>query len=308
MDLRSNLLIKKADIEKALGVAIKKKVIVQGDLKPYLPRKTLNFYECIALFQGISPANYVSSNDVNFYPMLHTLEEKILDGELANSEIHAFDEFNGIFEASIDRKSAEIFALKYGYEWPLPSLQSIACTERKDKSSSNQRHQDETRIAELEKQNLCLEAENIKLEENLRETLVRLRQLEQIAEKVRELKQSEKTQIFQLDQSSAIKNKDNYIKELEAQIEQLQQNKNQLNQTIANQDSRISQAKRDLFSLLVMNCYPNYQSRNALFEALNADLREKGIRQADIQYPTFDRLIDEKLRINNKSPFPPKQK
>ncbi|MFU2048124.1 hypothetical protein [Avibacterium gallinarum] len=107
---------------------------------------------------------------------------------------------------------------------------------------------------------------------------------------------------------SQIENKDSYIKELEAQIEQLQQNKNPLNQTIANQDSRISQAKRDLFSLLVMNCYPNYQSRNALFEALNADLREKGIRQADIQYPTFDRLIDERLRINNKSPFPPKQK
>ncbi|MFZ7256997.1 hypothetical protein [Avibacterium avium] len=107
---------------------------------------------------------------------------------------------------------------------------------------------------------------------------------------------------------SQIENKDSYIKELEARIEQLQQNKNPLNQTIANQDSRISQPQRDLFSLLVMNCYPNYQSRNALFEALNADLREKGIRQADIQYPTFDRLIDEKLRINNKSPFPPKQK
>ncbi|UXN36904.1 hypothetical protein N8E87_12255 [Avibacterium paragallinarum] len=285
MDLRNNLLIKKSDIEKALGVTIKKKAVVQGDLEPYLPRKTLNFYECIALFQGISPANYVSSNDINFHPMLHTLEEKILDGELANSEVHAFDEFNGIFEASIDRKSAEIFALKYGYEWPLPSLQSVECAERKDKSFSNQRHQDETRIVELEKQNLCLEAENIKLEENLRETLARLRQFEQIAEKARELKQSEK-----------------------AQIEQLQQNKNQLNQTIANQDSRISQAKRDLFSLLVMKCYPDFQSRNSLFEAINADLKEKGIRQADIQYPTFDRLIDERLRINNNSPFPPKQK
>lgn len=116
------------------------------------------------------------------------------------------------------------------------------------------------------------------------------------------------TQITQLDQNAVIKNKDNYIEELEARIEQLQQNKNQLNQTIANQDSRISQAQRDLFSLLVMNCYPDFQSRNALFEAINADLRRKGIRQADIQYPTFDRLIDERLRINNKSPFPPKQK
>lgn len=120
MDLRSNLLIKKSDIEKALGITIKKKTIIQDNLKPYLPRKTLDFYECIALFQGISPANYVSSRDTNFYPMLRTLEEKILDGELANSEIHAFDEFNGVFEASIDRKSAEIFAAKYGYKWELP--------------------------------------------------------------------------------------------------------------------------------------------------------------------------------------------
>lgn len=74
------------------------------------------------------------------------------------------------------------------------------------------------------------------------------------------------------------------------------------------QQERISQPQRDLFTLLVMNCYGERQSRNDLFNAINADLRAKGIRTSEVKYSTFDKLIDNEIRINNKSPFPPKQK
>lgn len=78
--------------------------------------------------------------------------------------------------------------------------------------------------------------------------------------------------------------------------------------TVEEKQNRISQPQRDIFTLLVMNNYQNCQSRNRLFEAINADMRTKGIRTSDIKYPTLDNLIDDNLKINNISPFPPKQK
>lgn len=78
--------------------------------------------------------------------------------------------------------------------------------------------------------------------------------------------------------------------------------------TVEEKQNRISQPQRDIFTLLVMNNYQNCQSRNRLFEAINADMKVKGIRTSDIKYPTLDNLIDDNLKINNISPFPPKQK
>ncbi|MWQ49556.1 hypothetical protein [Glaesserella parasuis] len=101
-----------------------------------------------------------------------------------------------------------------------------------------------------------------------------------------------------------------YIAELEQQLEELKQKLAQATQpsTVEEKQNRISQPQRDIFTLLVMNNYQNYQSRNALFEAINADMKAKGIRASDIKYPTLDNLIDDNLRINKISPFPPKQK
>lgn len=101
--------------------------------------------------------------------------------------------------------------------------------------------------------------------------------------------------------------KDAEIARLKAEIEalKLQVQSAQGNEPI---QGRTSQPQRDLMTLLVMNCYGERQSRNDLFNAINADLREKGIRTSEIKYSTLDKLIDEEIRINNKSPFPPKQK
>lgn len=103
----------------------------------------------------------------------------------------------------------------------------------------------------------------------------------------------------------------NRISELEQQLEELKQKLEQSKQLPPMEEvkqNRISQPQRDIFTLLVMNNYQNYQSRNSLFEAINAEMKAKGIRASDIKYPTLDNLIDDNLRINKISPFPPKQK
>lgn len=110
--------------------------------------------------------------------------------------------------------------------------------------------------------------------------------------------------------------KDRIIEELRTKIAELE-NQLQEQQTAVysddilqkeNKSQRISQPQRDIFSLLVIKCYPNAPSRNRLFEAINADMKEKGIRTSDIKYPTLDNLIDDNLKINNIRPFPQKQK
>ncbi|MCQ9121930.1 hypothetical protein MUU45_001486 [Rodentibacter pneumotropicus] len=119
--------------------------------------------------------------------------------------------------------------------------------------------------------------------------------------------------------------KDATIEELQAKIteleNQLQAAQSAVNSqevlSVENKARRISRPQRDIFTLLTVNNYPNCQSRNDLFNRINADLRTKGITTKDIQYPTLNSLIDEEIRLEEeiepgkivkKSPFPPKQK
>lgn len=97
-------------------------------------------------------------------------------------------------------------------------------------------------------------------------------------------------------------------------IAQLEESlKNAELQSIATEDKqrRTSQPQKAIFTLLTLKNYPNCQSRNELFNLINADLKANGIITSDIRYPTLDRLIDEDIRLGEgikKSPFPPKQK
>lgn len=127
---------------------------------------------------------------------------------------------------------------------------------------------------------------------------------------LKEENQKLKSRIEELNKNPNSSQQINRIAELEQQLEELKQKLAQVTQPpIAEEkQNRISQPQRDIFTLLVMNNYQNYQSRNALFEAINADMKAKGIRASDIKYPTLDNLIDDNLRINKTSPFPPKQK
>ena len=103
------------------------------------------------------------------------------------------------------------------------------------------------------------------------------------------------------------------IVDLQSQLENLKKPDTQAVEYTTIEDNtekgnRISSPQRAIFSLLVMKCYPNHSTRNELFNAINAELKSNGITTKDLKYTTLDRLIDEDLRINNLSPFPPKIK
>ncbi|RDE94399.1 hypothetical protein DPW03_11075 [Aggregatibacter aphrophilus] len=77
--------------------------------------------------------------------------------------------------------------------------------------------------------------------------------------------------------------------------------------------TRISKIQRDIFTLLVLKNYQGLESRNALFDVINADLKEQGINNKGASYQTFDNLIDENIRLTktgldgkqtSHSPFP----
>ncbi|WP_118856577.1 hypothetical protein [Haemophilus haemolyticus] len=79
--------------------------------------------------------------------------------------------------------------------------------------------------------------------------------------------------------------------------------------------TRISKIQRDIFTLLILKNYQGMESRNALFDVINADLKEQGINNKGASYQTFDNLIDENIRLTkigldgkqiSHSPFPSK--
>ena len=79
--------------------------------------------------------------------------------------------------------------------------------------------------------------------------------------------------------------------------------------------TRISKIQRDIFTLLVLKNYQGLESRNALFDVINAALKEEGINNKGASYQTFDNLIDENIRLTkigldgkqtSHSPFPSK--
>nr|DAO06371.1 MAG TPA: hypothetical protein [Caudoviricetes sp.] len=94
------------------------------------------------------------------------------------------------------------------------------------------------------------------------------------------------------------------IEKLKKEIEEKQKIIDSL--SLTNQSGRISSPQKQLFALLVKKCYPKLDSRNKLFDVINADLKESGIRNTNIAADTFYKLIDESNDII-KAIFPPKK-
>jgi hypothetical protein len=94
------------------------------------------------------------------------------------------------------------------------------------------------------------------------------------------------------------------IEKLTKEIEEKQKTIDSL--SLTSQNGRISSPQKQLFALLVKKCYPKLDSRNKLFDVINADLKESGIRNTNIAADTFYRLIDESNDII-KAIFPPKK-
>ena len=99
--------------------------------------------------------------------------------------------------------------------------------------------------------------------------------------------------------------------DLETKIEKLTKEIEEKQKTIdsfslTSQNGRISSPQKQLFALLVKKCYPKLDSRNKLFDVINADLKDSEIRNTDISADTFYKLIDESNDII-KAIFPPKK-
>ena len=108
----------------------------------------------------------------------------------------------------------------------------------------------------------------------------------------------------ELDSSQIDNNGYEEIKKLKSELEEKQKIIDSL--SLTNQSGRISSPQKQLFALLVKKCYPKLDSRNKLFDVINADLKESGIRNTNIAADTFYKLIDESNDII-KAIFPPKK-
>lgn len=94
----------------------------------------------------------------------------------------------------------------------------------------------------------------------------------------------------QLDQANAT------IKELQARITELENQKQVETQKIAEpKQARIQRHHRALFALLVNKNYKGFDTRNSLFNAINADLKLNGITSDETKFDTYNKLIDNDL-------------
>ncbi|WP_212746095.1 SlyX protein [Mannheimia varigena] len=100
-------------------------------------------------------------------------------------------------------------------------------------------------------------------------------------------------------------NKQDEVQKLKNQIKEKNEEISKFYQDTGTKE-RISVQQKQLFALLVKKCYSNLDSRNKVFEVINADLKEAGIRNTAIKADTFYKLIDESADFT-KVIFPPKK-
>lgn len=90
--------------------------------------------------------------------------------------------------------------------------------------------------------------------------------------------------------------KSQQIDELQARITELENQKQVETQKIAEpKQVRIQKHHRALFALLVKKNYKGFDTRNSLFNAINADLKLNGITSDETKFDTYNKLIDDKL-------------
>ncbi|MDG2914731.1 hypothetical protein P7M47_01880 [Bisgaard Taxon 10/6] len=109
---------------------------------------------------------------------------------------------------------------------------------------------------------------------------------------------------LQKEKSESVSELNQEIEKLKSELEEKQKIIDSL--SLTNQSGRISSPQKQLFALLVKKCYPKLDSRNKLFDVINADLKESGIRNTNIAADTFYKLIDESSDTI-KAIFPPKK-
>lgn len=105
-----------------------------------------------------------------------------------------------------------------------------------------------------------------------------------------------------------LKQADSTITKLKARIAELESQKQVETPIIAEpKQVRIQRHHKALFALLVNNNYKGFDTRNSLFNAINADLKLNGIIGNEVKFDTYKKLIDDDL-FKQLEIFPNKQR
>lgn len=115
------ILIKKSDLAKlGLIVSTAEDLNYKNSLKPYEVMRYFSLEAAIAFLLGVHPRDQNLTNYNNYYPTEEALLKAIEKGELPDSKIINWGDWNNAAEAKIDRVSLETWAKYYGYKWVLP--------------------------------------------------------------------------------------------------------------------------------------------------------------------------------------------
>ncbi|OZN49605.1 hypothetical protein [Gallibacterium anatis] len=151
MDLRSNLLIKKSDIEKALGVSIEpnnKKPKLNDDLSTFAMFPELSIEDVICVFLDIPFSDRPIEFNRIYAALVDAIENKRIKGRI-DYDCHGYASY------FISHDTANQWAKTYGLNWNVPSYKDPNATIVENTSEENDNlekelEQAKQRIVELE--------------------------------------------------------------------------------------------------------------------------------------------------------------
>lgn len=276
-----HLLLNRREIEKLLDIDLSKLASDEDQsLNDYAMFPVIPLEEVIGIFLGLNPTE-LNRNRRNsrYWTIFKAIEKAVRRGDIS-AEIEQDFDINGNeiqFDIFLSHEVAENWAKTHGLKWNIPPYRKPL----EDAEGNNQ-------AIELENQSkLAIDSTEL---------------------------QAEKAKNAQLQAENERLKAENA--ELKAQLQDNAQRQSAVDSESVLGDAkatRISKIQRDIFTLLVLKNYQGTESRNALFDVINADLKEQGINNKGASYQTFDNLIDENIRLTkigldgkqtSHSPFP----
>ena len=280
-----HLLLNRREIEKLLDIDLSKLASDEDQsLNDYAMFPVIPLEEVIGIFLGLNPTE-LNRNRRNsrYWTIFKAIEKAVRRGDIS-AEIEQDFDINGNeiqFDIFLSHEVAENWAKTHGLKWNIPPYRKpLEDTEGNNQAIELENQSksviDSTELQKEKAKNTQLQAENERLKAELKAQQDRMAELEQ------------KLQQSAVDSEPVLEN---------------------------GKATRISKIQRDIFTLLILKNYQGMESRNALFDVINADLKEQGINNKGASYQTFDNLIDETIRLTkigldgkqiSHSPFPSK--
>ena len=273
------LLINRSEIENILGRTISVKNSDNDYLEDYRLFPELSLHDVTCLILDMWPKDW----NAHQHPRYETIKEAIKQSaERGYISARIENDINGnVEDVFLTHEAAEKWARTYGLKWNVPPYRKPLEVARDNSQIIELKDQSDlpinsTELQEEKAKNTQLQAENERLKAELKAQQDRMAEIEQ------------KLQQGAVDSEPVLEK---------------------------GKVTRISKIQRDIFTLLILKNYQGMESRNALFDVINADLKEQGINNKGASYQTFDNLIDENIRLTkigldgkqiSHSPFPSK--